>query len=83
MSSTKLAIAGGVAAAAVAVVLVAARRRRDGSLPRDLCDEYDAWCINQLLPLVDAEEQLCGRVTEAQRQWLQDFCKRWDEIYVD
>ena len=41
MSSTKLAIAGGVAAAAVAVVLVAARRRRDGSLPRDLCDEYD------------------------------------------
>jgi len=44
----------------------------------DLCDEYWAWCIHQRLPLVDANKQLCGLVTEAQRQWLQDFCKRWD-----
>lgn len=58
------------------------RRVWEGQL-ESLCEEYDAWCMHQRLPLVDADEQLCGRVTEAQRQWLQDFCKRWDEIYVD
>jgi hypothetical protein len=58
------------------------RRVWEGRL-EDLCDEYDAWCMHQRLPPVDADEQLCGRVTEAQRQWLQDFCKRWEEIYVD
>jgi hypothetical protein len=46
----------------------------------DLCDEYAAWCIHQRLPHVDANEQLCRRVTEAQRQWLNDFCKRWDAL---
>jgi hypothetical protein len=46
-----------------------------------LCDEYDAWCIQQRLPRVDAYEQLCGRVTEAQRQWLLDFCERWERDY--
>jgi hypothetical protein len=45
-----------------------------------LCDEYAAWCIHQRLPHVDADEQLCRRVTEAQRQWLNDFCKRWDAL---
>jgi hypothetical protein len=57
------------------------RRVWEGRL-EDLCDEYDAWCMHQRLPrLVDADEQLCGRVTEAQRQWLQDFCKRWENTY--
>ena len=46
-----------------------------------LCDEYDAWCIQQRLPRVDADEQLCGRVTEAQRQWLLAFCERWERDY--
>jgi len=44
-----------------------------------LCDEYRAWCIHQRLPHVDAEEQLCRRVSAEQRLWLQDFCKRWEE----
>lgn len=46
-----------------------------------LCNEYDAWCIHQRLPHVDAYEQLSRRVTEEQRRWLQDFCNRWDTIY--
>jgi hypothetical protein len=56
------------------------RRVWEGRL-EDLCDEYDAWCLHQRLPPVDAEEQLCGRVTAEQREWLQDFCKRWENTY--
>jgi hypothetical protein len=46
-----------------------------------LCDEYRSWCVHQRLPHVDANEQLCRRVTAEQRLWLQDFCKRWEKIY--
>jgi hypothetical protein len=46
----------------------------------ELCDEYAAWCIHQRLPLVEAEEQLCGPRTAEQRQWLNDFCKRWEAL---
>ena len=60
--------------------MVSALHRRvwEGRL-EDLCDEYEAWCLHQRLPHVDAEEQLCRRVTAEQRLWLQDFCKRWEK----
>lgn len=46
----------------------------------NLRNEYDAWCIHQRLPLVDAKEQLCGPRTAEQRQWLNAFCKRWEAL---
>jgi hypothetical protein len=48
-----------------------------------LCDEYRIWCRGESLPHVDAHQQLCGPVSEAQRRWLQDFCKRWEKLYED
>ena len=46
-----------------------------------LCQEYDEWCARQDLPNVDAYELLSRQVTKEQREWLQDFCKRWEKIY--
>jgi len=48
-----------------------------------LCQEYDEWCARQDLPNVDAYELLSRQVTKEQREWLQDFCKRWEQTYVD
>ena len=46
-----------------------------------LCDEYQAWCREQGLPHVDAHEQMLGKITEPQYQWLLDFCERWERDY--
>ena len=46
-----------------------------------LCEEYERWCRQQGLPHVDAYEQLSGQVSKEQREWLQDFCERWEKIY--
>lgn len=45
----------------------------------DLCAEYDAWNHHQGLDLGSADEHLCDEsLTEEQRDWLRDFCDRWD-----
>lgn len=46
---------------------------------QELCREYDAWCAEQKLPHISADELICEDVTDAQRAWLRDFISRWEE----
>jgi hypothetical protein len=43
----------------------------------DLEAEFKAWCENQRLPWVSAEELLLHNITSAQRQWLETFIEHW------
>jgi hypothetical protein len=44
-----------------------------------LCNELQAWCTANGLPYIDAEELgMSAHVNDAQRDWLVDFCLRWD-----
>ena len=44
-----------------------------------LTDEYEAWQEQQGLSLGSADEHLFDEnLTAAQRQWLSDFCRRWE-----
>lgn len=47
----------------------------------DLIDEYMAWNKAQGLCLGSADEHLFDEdLTEQQRAWLADFCRRWDDF---
>ena len=46
-----------------------------------LCDEYAAWNKAQGLNLGSADEHYFDEeLTEAQRQWVRDFGRRWDAV---
>lgn len=45
-----------------------------------LCDEYADWNRRNGLNLSSADEHLFDEdLTQPQRDYLRDFCKRWDE----
>lgn len=47
---------------------------------QSLYDEFKAWCDEQSLPWISADELLwLDYLTSEQRDWLEDFIKRWDE----
>jgi hypothetical protein len=44
-----------------------------------MCTELRDYCAANGLPYTDAEELgMSAHVTDAQREWLVDFCLRWD-----
>jgi hypothetical protein len=46
----------------------------------ELCDRYATWNAANGLNLGSADEHLFDdNLTDAQRAWLRDFCRRWDE----
>lgn len=46
-----------------------------------LVDEYTAWNKSQGLDLGSADEHLFDEsLTDAQREWLRDFCERWEDV---
>lgn len=46
-----------------------------------LTNEYDAWNKAQGLNLGSADEHLFDEaLTEAQRKWVGDFCRRWENV---
>ncbi|QNK01704.1 hypothetical protein [Dyella telluris] len=47
---------------------------------QSLYDEFKAWCEEQGLPWVSADELLwLDYLTSEQRDWLENFVMRWDE----
>ncbi len=51
---------------------------------KNLIEEYDAWMLEQGLALGSADEHLFDEeLTQAQRDWLKDFCKRWERAARD
>jgi hypothetical protein len=51
-----------------------------------LCAEFDAYCKQHKLPggLSADELATCDDITtETQREWLHDFCRRWDAAEAD
>lgn len=49
------------------------------TLEAKLCDEYMAWCRENGLEVISADEQiLLKRLTQSQRAWLTAFILRWD-----
>jgi hypothetical protein len=46
-----------------------------------LCAEYAAWCAEQELPCLSADELIReDYTTAAQRTWLSDFIARWQAM---
>lgn len=43
-----------------------------------LCDELGKWCMMNNLPPASADELINEDITQEQREYLQDYIKRWD-----
>ena len=55
--------------------------KKKGETWADLEKEYTQWCKENNLPLENADDLLVwerDRLTAQQKQYLEDFCKRWD-----
>lgn len=54
-------------------------KNRDLAMP--LCTELEAWCKAQKLPYLCADELAKKSfLNPLQREWISDFCRRWEEI---
>lgn len=47
-----------------------------------LCSEYAAWCAEQMLPCLSADELIHADISPKQRTWLADFIERWQAMLV-
>ena len=44
-----------------------------------LTDIYTKWCDDNKVPFVSADEQDTTKLTEKQKEWLEEFIEVWDK----
>lgn len=56
---------------------------RNKELALRLCKELETWCRSQRLPSMGVDDlAAAGWMTAAQRAWVIDFSKRWEELKI-
>lgn len=57
-------------------------KNTDAAIP--LCNEMEAWCKNQKLPYLRADDLAAkGYLTSVQKNWLVDFRQRWEALKAE
>lgn len=57
-------------------------KNTDAAMP--LCNELEAWCKNQNLPYLRADDLATkGYLTSAQKDWIADFRQRWEALKAE
>jgi len=54
-------------------------RHKNMKIISKLTDIYTKWCDDNKVPFVSADEQDTTKLTEKQKEWLEEFIEVWDK----